>query len=237
MAEVKQFCEYVSRSRIGGGQYGQVYSVYRNAQGQDVALKYIPKDAASLRVGIEFPLELDIVQRLDHPNLIHAEEIRSTIDPNCEELNGLAIIMPMAETDLESILDVAWTANEKVSAMHQLLSGLAFLHAQNILHLDIKPGNIVIIGNRLKFIDFGLALKVDDVANPEYTQIIRVTSDYRPPENFRVVADPESDYGDVQIYSEKTDIWSLGLVFLSIYAGNVDLLMQTIQTFHIPDTK
>lgn len=206
--ETKRFCEYVSRRKISEGAFGQIYSVYKTMAGHDVALKYLPKDYETLQKGIEYPLELDIMRRLDHPNLMHADEILSVIDLNCQDLNGLAIIMPKARATLEQVIPLEELAMEDhVYIMSELLQGLAFLHSQNILHLDIKPGNIVLVGDEAKFIDFGLALKVDKASIGEYTDHDRITINYRPPENLI----PSN-----KVFSEKSDIWSLGIVFLEL---------------------
>jgi serine/threonine protein kinase len=219
--ETKRFCEYVSRRKISEGAFGQIYSVYKTMAGHDVALKYLPKDYETLQKGIEYPLELDIMRRLDHPNLMHAEEILSVIDPNCQELNGLAIIMPKAQATLGQVIPLEELAMEdRIYIMSELLKGLAFLHSQNILHLDIKPGNIVLIGDDAKFIDFGLSLKVDKASVGEYTAHDRITLNYRPPEN---LIPPN------KVFSEKSDIWSLGIVFLELLSHQAHLTVLTTE--------
>lgn len=218
--ETKRFCEYVARKKISEGAFGQIYSVYKTLAGHDVALKYLPKDKETLERGIMYPLELDIMRRLDHPNLMHAEEILSVIDPNCQELNGLAIIMLKAAATLGRVIQAKEFSNDdRISTMFQLLDGLAFLHSQNILHLDIKPGNIVLVEEDVKFIDFGLALKVDNASVPEYTAHERITLNYRPPENLVPAQN---------VFSEKSDIWSLGLIFLELLSHQGHLTSLTV---------
>jgi len=48
----------------------------------------------------------------------------------------------------------------------QLISGISYLHSQNIVHLDIKPSNIMLMPNntKLKLIDLGIAKKIYNYA-------------------------------------------------------------------------
>lgn len=65
----------------------------------------------------------------------------------------------------ERIVDDNFEHTEPASVhyMQQILEGVAFMHQQNILHLDLKPENIVCVdttGTFIKIIDFGLASKI-----------------------------------------------------------------------------
>lgn len=51
--------------------------------------------------------------------------------------------------------------------MQQILEGMQYVHKQNIIHLDLKPENIVCVdttGTKIKIIDFGLASKLGEFA-------------------------------------------------------------------------
>lgn len=57
------------------------------------------------------------------------------------------------------------TEQSSVGYMHQILHGVQYMHQQNIVHLDLKPENIVCedrTGFRIKIIDFGLASKLGE---------------------------------------------------------------------------
>jgi len=65
----------------------------------------------------------------------------------------------------ERIVDDSFVHTELASVryMQQILEGIAFMHQQNIVHLDMKPENIVCVdttGTSVKIIDFGLACKI-----------------------------------------------------------------------------
>lgn len=67
----------------------------------------------------------------------------------------------------ERIVDDNFEHTEPTSAryMQQILEGMQYVHKQNIVHLDLKPENIVCVdptGTRVKIIDFGLASKLGE---------------------------------------------------------------------------
>lgn len=87
--------------------------------------------------------------------------------------------------------------------MYQLLKGLAYMHALNIVHRDIKPENLLVSQKKaLKICDFGFAraLKVN-VDYEELTDYV-ATRWYRPPQ--LLVGAP---------YGKEIDLWAVGCIF------------------------
>lgn len=67
----------------------------------------------------------------------------------------------------ERIVDDHFEHTEPTSAryMKQILEGMQYVHKQNIIHLDLKPENIVCVdhrGTQIKIIDFGLAAELGE---------------------------------------------------------------------------
>jgi len=91
--------------------------------------------------------------------------------------------------------------------MLQILTGLNYLHSQNIIHRDLKGANILISNDGLvKIIDFGLARHLDpENRNKNYTREV-VTMWFRSPELI---------YG-MRNYTLAVDIWSLGCIFAEL---------------------
>jgi serine/threonine protein kinase len=67
--------------------------------------------------------------------------------------------------DAQDLLQVGASSSvqEKVHFLMDVLQALHYLHRRDVLHLDLKPGNILVSGGRLRVLDFGLA----QVASPE----------------------------------------------------------------------
>lgn len=114
--------------------------------------------------------------------------------------------MEFVEHDIKTILEdmpEPFLASEIKALLKQLISGISYLHANWILHRDLKTSNLL-LNNRgqLKIADFGMARFVGDPAPSKLTQLV-VTLWYRSPELL---------LGEKQ-YGAAVDMWSVGCIF------------------------
>jgi serine/threonine protein kinase len=210
--------EYEILDELGKGGYGTVYKVKKDEN--YYALKII---TSPLKEGIKSLRELDVMTRLEHPNLMKAEKIIVNKNLIIDEINEknfndgieqIGILMQLAERDLHKAnYDKNLSFENRLNIMQQILSGLLFLHSNNYLHLDLKPMNILLFpGNVAKITDFGLSLVCQEINMEKiekYYPNALMTITYRSPEVLQ----------GSRIYTEKDDIWSLGLVYLEILSG------------------
>jgi serine/threonine protein kinase len=197
-------CGYHPRTVAGTGTYGIVYIV-EDKKHQLYAFKHMEYPDYKV-VGFDNLLEIDILSRIHHPNIIHSVKILSSVD--CD-ISGLSIVMPLAERTLYDIIYKGnFTTKDKISILYKIISGIHFLHTNNILHLDIKATNIVMQGSTPYIIDFGLSMKTNDASILTPANDLKVSIDYRPPEVL---------LGN-RMYGAATDIWSLGILALNLFS-------------------
>jgi len=208
ISDVVLKCGYIPKEIKGKGSYGLVYSV-GNENGDIFAFKYIRSGEIYKSYGIDSLVEIDILSRIHHPNIIQSLKILTSTD---HQIDGLALILPLADRTLyDCLTDPMMTTLNKIPILFKIAKSLEFLHKNNILHLDIKMSNVVLQGNNPFLIDFGLSLIVDDAIIGRCLSNDRVTLDYRAPEILK---------GET-IYNTKVDIWSLGILMLYFLSGKI----------------
>ncbi|MDD2715787.1 MAG: protein kinase [Candidatus Wallbacteria bacterium] len=103
-----------------------------------------------------------------------------------------------------------FTHDRMLELVPALMKGLKTLHSNNLLHLDLKPSNIL-VRNRspleLIYTDFGVSSVIDDEISRKMTMNLKGTPMYWSPEAFTQVVGRESDF------------WSVGVIILEILKG------------------
>ncbi|KAL1837395.1 hypothetical protein VTJ49DRAFT_3935 [Mycothermus thermophilus] len=196
---------YDKLNDIEEGAYGWVSRAKETATGKVVALKRLkmdPKDRSGVPVtGLR---EIQILKDCDHRNVVKLLEVVVGDDTN--KVENIFLVLEFLEHDLKSILEdmpSPFLASEVKTLLHQLTSGLAYLHDHFILHRDLKTSNLLLNNRgRLKIADFGMARYVSDPPPANLTPLV-VTLWYRAPELL---------LGETR-YGPAIDMWSAGCVF------------------------
>lgn len=192
---------------IGYGNFGNIYKAKRK-DGVNMAVKIVnPKE---LRY-----IELDILLRLRSPYLI-----KSFYDPILETNLGKGIAMELKENNLSKLNTKNLPFYQFKRILVSSLYGLKCLHDNNFLHLDISLENILYSKNNSgdyeAYIgDFGYASRCANIENGIMSTNL-VNKIYTPPEIFEALLN-KKDLKDCRFhYTNKADIWSLGIVFLCL---------------------
>ncbi len=198
MLEGQQIGPYRLNKFLGAGGFGGVFhasEMVRNTSVQEVAIKVIPESSDDKLI------ELTNARKLEHSNLIKAYSVGEFTFLNTEMLY---LVMELAQGSLENhIAKGSLSADEITNITAQVAQGLNYLHGQNKVHRDLKPGNILKVNQQYKLADFGL---IRTLNNKSHTQTVHNTGTiiYMPPEAFR---------GDI---SSAWDLWSLGIMLIEM---------------------
>ena len=160
----------------------------------------------------KFIKEAQTIATLNHPNIIPIHDVF--------EENGTAYyVMDYIEGESLSGLvrrDGAMSERDAVAYIKQVASALEHIHEQQIMHLDVKPGNVMVRSkdNRAILIDFGLSKHYDEASGEATsTTPVGVSHGYAPMEQYQD--------GGVSTFSPETDIYSLGATLYFLGTGNV----------------
>lgn len=114
---------------------------------------------------------------------------------------------------LKEIVDKEGALSEvrALGYIRQVADALGYVHAHNRLHLDIKPGNIMIDGNdHAILIDFGTSKQYDEVNGENTSTLLGHTPGYAPPEQIG---------NDLVKFTPTTDIYALGATLYKLLSG------------------
>ena len=138
---------------IGVGGMGEVYRARDTRLNRDVAIKVLPPGVADNPIRrARFEREAQAISRLSHPNICAVYDVG--------EQDGVAyLVMEFIEGEsLEHRLRRGpLPANVALSLAIQIAEALDAAHRHEIVHRDLKPANVMISGENLKLLDFGLA--------------------------------------------------------------------------------
>ncbi|HEV7682649.1 MAG TPA: protein kinase [Pyrinomonadaceae bacterium] len=202
--------KYELKSQIGRGGMGTVYLGVRTENfKQHVAVKIINRDVLSSSEGVRrFKKEMQIMARLNHPNLARLIDAGTTDD-------GFPyVIMEYVDGErLDTYCDKnKLTIRERLSLFQKVCAVVSFTHDNEIVHRDIKPSNILVAAEgEPKLIDFGIA----KVLNSTYDTR---TLDHSAPLLSLDYGSPEQIRGD-RIIGKQSDIYSLGAVLYELLTG------------------
>lgn len=201
---------YVIRSRLGGGAMGLVYAARDRALDLDVAIKVLrtrwlddPGAVARLHA------EVRAARAIDHAGVCHTHDLvhsSGLVFVVMELVRGETLAQRIsAGLPLEAVLDLS----------RQLGAALMAAHRAGVVHCDVKPQNLIVSGDRLVLMDFGLAR----LASQPGVRELAGTPGYMAPE--------QAQGGEVD---ERTDVFGLSGVVFAMLSGRPPLVVQPGET-------
>ena len=138
---------------IGTGTFGRVEKCFDRETGQVVALKSVPLDNAD-----QFTREVNLMKSLSHPNIVafyESFEAATELSISMEFCANGNLTNHKSKIDTEMILAI----------VRDIASALEYLHARDVIHLDVKPQNILVTSiGEVKLGDFGISRHTDTAA-------------------------------------------------------------------------
>lgn len=145
---------------LGKGSYGEVKLVRHKQTNHDYALKIVNKKALEREASLDVLLrEISVHKGIEHPNVIKLYE-------HLENNDNIYLIIEYAEggslfQEIQTIGKLTEEAARKYFI--QILTGIQYLHENQIIHRDIKPENILLdAAGNVKICDFGWCFKGDE---------------------------------------------------------------------------
>jgi serine/threonine protein kinase len=221
--------DYTDIEEIASGGMGKVYLATQISLNRKVIIKEMRTGILANEVDIlRFENEARAAAALDHDTIIRIYDFG-------EDHGSFFISMEYIDgPDLDEVLKGNHYLPEiGLMILLQALRGLQFAHQHEIIHRDVKPGNILISkGGAVKVVDFGLAHAVKRPLNLTTTDVIIGTPLFMSPE--QATGEERKDV--------RMDIWAVGVLLYRIVTGNYPfggnnvpaILYNIMQTKEVP---
>lgn len=204
---------YRIKKTIGGGGMANVYLAEDTILDRDVAIKVLRLEYANDDEFIaRFDREAKAATSLSHPNIVNIFDVgeeEHILYMVMEYVDGLTLkeyIHRFGPIEVEEALDI----------MKQVTSAIAHAHANDLVHRDIKPQNVLLDKyNNVKVTDFGIAVALSATSLTQTNSILGSVH-YLSPEQAR---------GGMA--TKKSDIYSLGIVLFELLTGRLPFSGQT----------
>jgi len=218
---------YAVESEIGRGGMATVYLAEDLKHGRRVAIKVLHPEIAATLGTDRFLREIRIAAQLNHPHILPLYD--------SGEADGyLYYVMPFVEGEtLRERLDRdgPLSVDEAARIADDVAAALSLAHAQEIVHRDVKPENIMLTGGRAVVADFGIARAISAAGGERMTGtgLAIGTPAYMSPE--QALGQPDID--------ARTDVYALGCVVHEMVGGRPPFEGETPQALlakHAADT-
>ncbi|CAM9153271.1 unnamed protein product [Scytosiphon promiscuus] len=201
--------KYELKEVLGIGSTSKCYRCVNRRNKKQFACKVIDKRAMDPKLKPlldQFHVEIQVLQLLRHPNIIHMEDVFESDS----KIHMVMEIMQGGEL-FDYVVEKGTLSESEASVMvRKVTSALAYMHSLNIIHRDLKPENLLLTSKgsapEVKIIDFGLAKVLG--AEEDNAQSFLGTRGYLAPEMLQREA-----------YNKEVDVWALGVIVFVLLCG------------------
>lgn len=214
----------ITKNLLGKGSYGKVHLGYLKGTNIQRAIKII--DKSKVKNVERFKLEVEIMMKLDHPNVLRLYDYFE------DQVNVYLVLELCSGGELfDRIIEKKYyNESEARIIFKQIMKAIIHCHLQGVVHRDLKPENFIMISKddpyTLKLIDFGLSRTFENkeetvlqakkpidniVQGKRHTRAVLMTKAGTP---FYIA--PEVLTGN---YNEKCDVWSAGVILYILFCG------------------
>ncbi len=191
---------------LGGGRRYEVFLVWDERLGFPAVAKVLRPDAVDdERAARALRREAELLERLAHPSLVRS--FGAVLEGPYPHLLLEHVEGPNLRESMRRSVTLA--VEEALPLARDVLAALSHLAANEVVHLDVKPSNIV-LADPPRLIDFGTARPLEEIA-ARRTPI--GTASYMAPEQ----CDPRSELGPI---GPPADVWGLGATLYHALTGN-----------------
>src|SRR5579883_2553754 len=203
------FGPYLLLERIGQGGMGIVYKARQETLKRLVALKMIRAGSyASAEERLRFQREGEAIARIRHGHVVQIHDFgehEGQMYFSMELLEGGTLSSRLHKGPLPE--------REAAELVRALAQAVAAAHEQEVVHRDLKPGNVLFAADgTAKITDFGLAKVLDSGSSVTCTVTIMGTPAYMAPEQVR---------GEGWKIGRATDVYALGVILYETLTGNL----------------
>jgi serine/threonine-protein kinase len=213
LAPGAQIGDYLVEEAHAEGSYAVVYRATRLDSGEPAAIKLLHRIlATSPRSLRRFRREVELVDRLRHPNIVRAFDFGEHVDGRpylaMEWLPGRTLEEEVAHRGRFCVADAT-------GAIIEVCEALAAAHRIGVVHRDLKGSNVIAVprqgGYRMTLLDFGIAKLLDPELGEATTIGVRLGSPH--------AMAPEQILGDE--LGPCTDIYALGVLLYQLLTGEL----------------
>lgn len=210
-----QINQYKILEKIGSGGQGTVYKALDTKLNRTVVIKVLPPELTQKTSNFRrFEREAQLCSQLDHPNIctiydFHSDDGVFYIAMQYVEGKNVRQLVAGRPLELKSALSIGI----------QVTDALTYAHSKNIIHRDIKAGNIMVTeSGQVKILDFGLAKLLEDEHAEQNKGVDRhEITELGIPYGTATYAAPEQAKGERA--DHRSDIFSTGVLIYEMLTG------------------